>query len=465
MGWATDSVRYEKIRSLRFRLLVVLILVVVAAVGGIALFSTQVITRTFRGYEDHRGMLRDRRFEGFLSEFYKRHEDWADVQPELERMGEITGERIVLTDGQGQVVADSEGKLIGESAGNGWGPPAAQIVHQGILVGRLYVDIPEWPGLPGIEGVLAPLNRTLLLIALVAGISAVLLTLGVSRRIFAPVEALTAAARRMEAGDLSQRVDITSDDEIGDLARAFNGMADGLARIEELRRQLVTDVAHELRTPLTNIRGYLQALRDGVVEPGNHVIESLYEEAMLLNHLVDDLQELSLAEAGQLGLERQQVALCDVVDRAVGAFGSRAEVKGVGLPVDLPEDLPLVDVDPRRIGQVLRNLLDNALTHTPTGGEVGVAARVSHPEPSRRSGGWVEVTVWDTGGGISVEDLPYDFERFYRADRSRSRATGGAGLGLAIAKQLVEAHGGRIEVESTLGQGTRFTFTLPVAQA
>jgi signal transduction histidine kinase len=192
------------------------------------------------------------------------------------------------------------------------------------------------------------------------------------------------------------------------------------------------------------------------------VIDSLYEEAMLLSHLVDDLQELSLAEAGQIRLERQAVALRDVVDRAVGPFGSRAETEGIALTVDLPEDLPLVDVDPRRIGQVLRNLLDNGLTHTSAGGEVGVVARVLHPEPGRGGAGWVEVTVQDTGSGVSGEDLPYIFERFYRADRSRSRATGGAGLGLAIARQLVEVHGGGIEVESTLGQGTQFTFTLPV---
>jgi signal transduction histidine kinase len=450
---------------LRFRLLVVLILVTMVAVGGIALVSTQVTTRTFQGYEDHRGMLRDQRFEKFLAGFYKRNQDWVDVQSELERMGEVTGERIVLTDGQGWVVADSEGKLIGEPEGSGWDPPAAQIVHHGALVGRLYIGVAEWPGLAGIDSVLAPLNRTLLLIAIIVGLGAVLLTLGLSRRIFAPVEALTAAAWRMEAGDLSQRVEISSDDEIGDLARAFNGMADGLARFEVLRRQLVSDVAHELRTPLTNIRGYLQAVREGLVEPEDHVIDSLYEEAMLLKHLVDDLQDLSLAEAGQLRLERQAVALCDVVDRAVGPFGSRAEAEGIALKIDLPEDLPLVDVDPRRIGQVLRNLLDNGLTHTPAGGKVGVAVRVLRPEPGQRDDGWIEVTVQDTGSGISVEDLPYVFERFYRADRSRSRATGGAGLGLAIARQLVEAHGGRIAVESTLGQGTHFTFTLPVAQA
>jgi signal transduction histidine kinase len=261
----------------------------------------------------------------------------------------------------------------------------------------------------------------------------------------------------MESGDLSQHVEITSQDEIGDLARAFNGMADGLARLEELRRQLVNDVAHELRTPLTNIRGYLEALQDGVVEPERHVIDSLHEEAMLLNRLVDDLQALSLAEAGQLRPERQPVALADVVDRAIGAVRPRAVAKGVVLQADLPEDLPLVDVDPRRIGQVLRNLLENGLTHTASGGEIAVAAHAG--------GHWIEVSVRDTGTGIAADDLPYVFERFYRADKSRSRATGGAGLGLAIVKQLVEAHGGQIEVESEVGQGTQFTFTLPVAES
>jgi two-component system sensor histidine kinase BaeS len=301
---------------------------------------------------------------------------------------------------------------------------------------------------------LASVNRTLLLVAVVAGLGAVLLILGLSRRILAPVEALTAAVRRMEAGDLSQRVDITSRDEIGELARAFNSMADGLARLEGLRRNMVTDVAHELRTPLSNIRGYLEAIQDGVVEPERGIIDSLYEEAMLLNHLVDDLQELSLAEAGQLKLERQPVALADIVDRAVEAIRPRAEVERVTVQVDLSEEL-LVDVDPRRIGQVLRNLLENALTHTPPGGEIAVAARISDR--------WVEVSVRDTGSGIAAEDLPYVFERFYRSDRSRSRATGGAGLGLAIARQLVEAHGGDIWVESTPDEGSKFWFTLPMA--
>jgi len=303
---------------------------------------------------------------------------------------------------------------------------------------------------------LAPVNRALLLIAVAAGLSAVLLILGLSRRILAPVETLTAAARRMEAGDLSQRVEIKSRDEIGDLARAFNAMADGLTRLEELRRNMVSDVAHELRTPLSNIQGYLEAIQDGVVEPEQRIIDSIHEEALLLNRLVDDLQDLSLAEAGQLRLERRPTELAPVVWKAVEAIQPQAAASEITLRVDLPEGLPLVDVDPERVGQVLRNLLDNALTHTPAGGKIAVTAGAS--------GRWVEVSVQDTGDGITAEDLPHVFERFYRADKSRSRATGGAGLGLAIARQLVEAHGGEIGAQSdgVPGRGTRFSFRLPV---
>ena len=443
--------------SFRFRVLVALILVIVVAVGVVAFLASRATTGEFQRYVERGGIMRHQRFEVFLAGFYTRNQSWSGVQPLVEQMGQITGERIVLADDGGQIVADSANKLLGQKVGQSWAEPVALIVQRGVPVGAVYTNPLGPADDPQREAFLASINRALLLAAGVAGLAAVLLTLVLSRRILRPVEALTAAARRMERGDLSQRVEVHSQDEIGELAQAFNAMADGLARLEELRRNMVTDVAHELRTPLSNIRGYLEALQDGVIETKPEVIDSLHEEAMLLNRLVDDLRELTLAEAGQLKLERRPVAPADLVDRALEAARAQAAAKGITLQADLPEDLPLVDIDSQRIGQVLGNLLNNALTHTPSGGKVVVAARAKQLT--------VELSVSDTGEGIPPERLPYIFERFYRADRSRSRATGGTGLGLSIAKQLVEAHGGRISVASQLGKGTTFTFTMPVAEA
>jgi signal transduction histidine kinase len=438
--------------SLRFRLIIALVLVVVAVVGGIVFASTQVTAQTFRGYEDQRDLLRNARFRWFLGSYYTRHQGWTDVQAEIERLGQLTGGRVILTEVGGQVIADSEGDLIGAVADQSWGEPAFSILYRGVQVGYLFFSPPEQPLL---EQFLASANRTLLLVAVGAGVGAVLLVLGLSRRILAPVKALEVAAQRMAAGDLSQRVEVSSKDEIGDLARAFNHMANGLAHLEELRSNMVTDVAHELRTPLTNIRGYLEALRDGVAEPSPMVIDSLYEEAMLLNRLVDDLQELSLAEAGQIDLDMQPIQVGVIVSQAIQSMSLRAEAAGVGLHSDVPDSLPPVAVDSRRIGQVLRNLLQNAIAYTPSGGWVCVTAQPGEGE--------VVVRVADAGGGIAAEDMPYIFERFYRADKSRARATGGAGLGLSITKSLVEAHGGRVWVESVEGEGATFFFTLRTA--
>jgi len=260
----------------------------------------------------------------------------------------------------------------------------------------------------------------------------------------------------MEMGDLSQRVVNLPDDEIGELGHAFNSMADALARAENLRRNMVSDVAHELRTPLTNIRGYLEALRDGVVQPNSAVVDSLYEEALTLNRLIDDLQEISLADAGQLKLEPRMVAVAPLIERVLNAMQAEAAAKKIALASDVPADLPAVSADPERVGQVLRNLLANALAYTPEQGSVSVSAR--------SAGACVEVSIVDTGIGVAPEDLLLVFERFYRVDKSRARQTGGTGLGLAIVKNLVEAHGGRVWAQSTPGAGSTFTFSLPVAQ-
>ena len=364
----------------------------------------------------------------------------------LERDPERPGEPRVITAPAGQLFIRARAPGEGELGG-----PLPAMEAAPVFVEAVHAPAPLTP-----EALfMASVNRTLVVAVIASGLTALLLGLTLSRRILRPVDALTAAARKLEAGDLTQRVAVQARDEIGQLAHAFNAMADSLSRTERLRRHMVTDVAHELRTPLSNVRGYLEAMRDGVARPTPDLVDSLYEEAMLLTHLVDDLQELSLAEAGQLALVREPAALANLVARAAQAVEPQAAAKGLAVRVELPAGLPRVLADAKRVGQVLRNILANAIAHTPAGGEIALAARASEGE--------VEVRVRDTGEGIAPEHVPYVFERFYRADRSRARATGGSGIGLAIVKQLVEAHGGYVAVESAPGAGATFRFTLPVA--
>lgn len=467
--------------SLRLRLLGGFLLVAIVAVGVVAVLASQVTSGQFRSYVQGRVEQGRSRYEFVLSNYYGDQGSWDGVQSFVEQMSEISGDQIVLLDSSGRVVADSAGKLVGQQADPNWSgrpipvmdpskfPPlhpyvpgvtgsgewtgARPGVDPGAVVGIVYVNPLAAKEID--ESFLGAVNRWLLIAAGVAGLLALLLTLAISRRIFGPIESLTVAARRMESGDLSSRVAVRRRDEVGSLGHAFNAMADSLAKNEQLRRHMVSDVAHELRTPLTNIRGYVEGLRDGVLQPDRETLDSVFEEAQLLSRLVDDLQELALAEAGQLRLKLQPVSAVDLVERATGAARPQFETRGVKLSTDLPEGQLLVNADPERIGQVLGNLLSNALAHTPEGGKVIAGVR--------KHGAEIEMSVQDTGSGIAAEHLPYVFERFYRVDQSRARKDGGAGLGLAIARQLVEAHGGRIVVESAVGQGTTFTFTLPPA--
>jgi signal transduction histidine kinase len=332
---------------------------------------------------------------------------------------------------------------------------SARVVRNGNTVGTLYVDpVSDLELEPAQNDFMNAINWTLILTAIVAGFAAITLTVILSRRILLPVAALTIAARRMERGDLGQRVSVHATGEIGELAHAFNAMSESLTKNEELRRNMVTDIAHELRTPLTNIRGYLEAIQDGVLDPDDNTISMLHEETMMLNRLIQDLQELALAEAGALHLETQPIIIEDVVEQTLSASQANASSKQIKLIAELPPDLPPVRGDQRRVAQVLRNLINNAITYTPPTGEIRVLAELQHDE--------IVVLVKDTGEGIESEHLPYLFERFYRVDPSRSRSTGGAGLGLAIVKKLIEAQGGRVQVDSIRGNGTTFSFTLPL---
>ena len=285
------------------------------------------------------------------------------------------------------------------------------------------------------------------------GIVAVPLVFASARRILGPIGALTDAANRMQAGERHVRVDVKGTDELAELGRAFNGMAARLAETERLRKQLISDVAHELRSPVTNLRCMLESIQDGLAAPDRANIDALHEETLFLQRLITDLQDLTLADAGQLTMRSEAVDLRLVLGRAVAAAAAGG---GAAIRTDPGERLPAVQGDPDRLEQVFRNLLANAVTHTPHDGVIIVRAQAAGPR--------VVIEVIDTGCGIPADHLPHVFDRFYRVDGSRSRATGGAGLGLAIARQLVEAHGGSITVASGgAGAGACFSVTLPVA--
>ncbi|WP_394619315.1 ATP-binding protein [Lentzea sp. JNUCC 0626] len=271
-------------------------------------------------------------------------------------------------------------------------------------------------------------------------------------RITRPLRALTAAATHMSGGGDIPPVPVRGQDEIAGLTRAFNTMAANRAQLEQARKAMVSDVAHELRTPLSNIRGWLEAAEDGVHDLDPALITLLLKEALVLQHVVDDLQDLAVAEAGSLRLTLERVNVVTTLEQVQAAHEARATQAGVTLSVTADPAL-FVRADALRLRQVLDNLVANAVRYVPAGGTVAV-------EGTSEDGDCV-ITVSDTGPGIAADDLPHVFDRFWRADKSRSRSTGGSGLGLAIVRKLVEAHGGTVGVSSTTGVGTTFRVRLP----
>jgi two-component system sensor histidine kinase BaeS len=296
----------------------------------------------------------------------------------------------------------------------------------------------------------------LALVALLVLLPAIAVSAALAARQVRPVHALTDAAQRMRDGDRSARVPVLVGGELGALSTAFNDMSAHLERVERQRRDLVSDVAHELRTPMANIRGWLEATQDGVAELDEDLVRLLLEESLSLQHLVDDLQDLAVADAGQLRLHREPLDVGDLLESALAPHRVAAGAAGVTLSLE-PTTVADIEADGMRLRQALGNLISNALRHTPYGGRVTVRAR--------EADGQVLIDVADTGAGISEENLPHVFDRFWRADRSRSRHTGGTGLGLAIVQRFAEAHGGQVTVTSVLGAGSTFTLRLPATPA
>ena len=271
-------------------------------------------------------------------------------------------------------------------------------------------------------------------------------------RVLRPLSQMTAITKGVAAGDYSVRAEITTTDEVGQLGLAFNRMADSLERIEKLRKNMVADVAHELRTPLTNLRGYLEALNDNVIPPTAETFEMLQQENLRLVHLVDDLQRLARADAARAYLKKEEVDVAALVEQVVALHHLNFLEKQISVEINFGPEERCVTADRDKLLQALRNLTENCWNYTPPQGRVIISIdRVVEG---------LKVDFANSGPGISADDLPYIFERFFRADRSRSRDGGGAGIGLAITRELVEAHGGRVGAESGAGE-THVWLVLP----
>ena len=464
-------------KRLQVQLILAFTLVVLVVVGAIAVLIIRTTDTEFRQYVTNSGMQASGSGLEQLVAYYEQVGSWDGVESILGQGVLLSGEGdkvlpsmsghavrpatrldVLLADAAQKIVYDSAAEMNGQTLSARARSQALPITQtdDGEVIGYLLLSLPgEWAALGQLEQRFLSGMRDILIIgaALAVGLGLVMGAL-LSRGLTAPLQRLAIAARAVAGGDLDHKVRVEGSAEIAEVGRAFNEMTTALGESEQQRQNMVADIAHELRTPLSVVQGSLRAILDDVYDLDKAEISRLYDETRFLSRLVDDLRELALADAGQLRLNPRPTSLGRVIQESVGNLALGAEARGVSLTALLPDNLPAVQADPDRVSQVLRNLLVNALLHTPAGGSVTVNA-IS-------ASAMVEVAVADTGVGIARESLPHIFERFWRADPARARM-GGTGLGLSIAQSLVEAQGGRIWVESAPGRGSTFRFTLPVA--
>ncbi len=451
--------------SLFWRWMLAFLAVVAAAVGTMALLSGWMTEAEFRRYtfSQNAGWSQ---LAIELADYYSTHGSWEGVETlfsvtgrgrgrcdsgQMGRMGVST-----LTDARGNVILAGEGVSTTHFS-SAQLRRAIPIEVEGEIVGYLlppdltHASAPETPE----QQFISRVRSALLFSAVVALTVALVLGVLLFRSIVAPLNVLTRASQAIADGDLSARAPVRGNHEIAQLAAAFNQMAESLERAERARRNQTADIAHELRTPLTVLQGTLEAMADGVYPLDRENVLLALSQVRTLARMVEDLRLLALSDAGELHLYIRPLDLRAFLCRFLEGYRSKAREKGITLHLELPDSLPPVQADRDRLSQILGNLVSNALRYVHRGGKVVIRARVVGDE--------VHIAVSDDGPGIPAKELPHLFERFWRGDKARRRATGGSGLGLTIAKSLVEAHGGRIWVESEEGKGTTFTFTLPVA--
>ena len=441
------------IRSLTFKWIAILLVTSLVGVGLVGLFAYRT---TISGYDQLRVEQARATFITQVTSYYQEHQSWDGVENWLHTNNEGNGPQLFA-------VADTQGIIVA-----GFGPfhgnqqmttqqisDGTPITIDGTRIGTALLATPP-PNLdPREQRYINSTNQALLIGAIGAGSMALLIGILLSRQFLRPLTELTSAIKEMKLGNLNQQVQVRTRDELGDLALTFNQMSAEIHRINQQRRQMTADIAHDLRTPLMVISGYLEALRDGTLAPTPERFEAMNVETLQLKRLVEDLRTLSLADAGELKLVYQSVEPAELLAQVKQSFEPLADEQEVALKIDVQQGLPNVQIDPERMVQVIANLVTNALRYTPVGGTVTLQARQSKDS--------IQLAVNDTGAGIPADKLPNIFERFYRIEESRYQSQGESGLGLAIAKSIVEAHHGTIAAESTIGIGTSIIITLQPA--
>ena len=402
-----------------------------------------------------------------LSEYHRTYGSWEraesiftysnyDQQPGMGPGPHLRRQPFALANASGSIIIPNGPYRRGEILTAAELREGIPITEDGEVIGFLISTRAPFQGQPRELEFIERINRLLLYGALIGAVIALLLGVLLSRTLTHPIRELTRATHAVSEGDLSQQVSVRSNDELGELAQAFNKMSSELSRSINARKQMTADIAHELRTPLSLILGHAEAVHDGVLPPTRENFEIIREEATRLEHLVNDLRILSLADAGELSISLQTVEPQRLLQEIASTYQYQAQRKNISLDLDISASFSNIEVDPGRITQVLTNILDNALRHTPEGGRILLSAREMEHQ--------IELAIQDSGPGLKKEDLGRIFDRFYRTDASRQRdgdVSSGSGLGLAIAKSIVQAHGGQLSAESETGKGLKLIITLP----
>lgn len=436
------------------KILLSFFIIITLAVGLGLFFSSRAIDQSFENFVQRQASDLERFVVQAMTRYFSFSGSWDF--PEEALRGPLRDAPVVVADHEGVIVLSRDQSQIGRQALPEDLSAGTAIVVNERQVGTLLPIVLPRGRSPIEQQFLRSVNVALLLAGLVVGVIALLLGFGLLRHFTGPLREMNTAAREIAQGNLAQRVNVRNTDELGRLAASFNEMADSLEQGEASKRNMIADIYHELRTPISVVQSGLESFMDNVMETKPENIAAMHGQILLISRLVNDLQELTLADTGQLSIKMSECDLSQIIKRIQTAIGAELEDLDINFSVELDPDLPAVNADAHRVEQVLLNLLSNSTRYTNSGGSIKISAKANDDAS-------VRVSVCDSGKGLSEEELKHVFERFYRADKSRARSTGGSGLGLSIARAIVEAHGGVIWAENNSEGGASFHFLLKSA--